>query len=430
MRTRMAKRRWILAIVFTTILFHVFLITNKWFGVHSNQASVRMRAYSPKATSVLGETGLAYSPAADGTNSIDAITKDDLKHIKGKFSNTKSPFIDPKLNINTSEAFNLHNILWWNPPKWMNDWIKETDERRCSYTNCKVTTDRTILKASSAVVFSVADTGMGSRPPLTPNERNPNQAWIFYTLESPYNILWQQEHKRPDWLNMFNWSWTYKPDSDIFHPYGILQTRAMTLQRNYSEIFRKKTKLAAWAVSHCGAVSKRDRYVELLNHLSSDGNASIVDIFGSCKGALSKPSKEQIENILDENYKFYLGFENSLCPDYITEKFFMYYKRDVITIVRGMGEYEKYFPKGSFLNTKDFPSPEDLAKFIVNLAVDEERYIEYLRMKDRFSVKERGFMYQDAVCSICHKLNNIEEYRKTIVDFLDFLGTCVQPKDV
>ncbi|XP_052805961.1 4-galactosyl-N-acetylglucosaminide 3-alpha-L-fucosyltransferase FUT6-like [Mya arenaria] len=414
----MAKRRWFLAIVFSTILFNVFLITNKWSGVHSNQASVRMRAYSPKATSVLGEAGMAYSPAADGTYSIDAITKGNLKHIKGKFDYSKSPYIDPKLNINT-EAFNLHNILWWNPPRWMNDWIEETDERRCSYTNCKVTTDRSTLNGSSAVVFSVADTGMGSRPPLTSNERNPNQAWIFYTLESPYNILWQQDHKRTEWLNVFNWSWTYKPDSDIFHPYGILQTRDRTLQRNYSEVFRKKTKLAAWAVSHCGAVS-----------ISRNGNASIVDIFGSCKGALSKPSEEQFETILDEHYKFYLGFENSFCPGYITEKFFMYYKRDVITIVRGMGEYEKYFPKGSFLNTKDFPSPGDLAKFIVNLAADEERYIEYLKMKDRFSVEERRFMYQDAVCSICHKLNNIEEYRKTIVDLNEFLGTCVQPKDV
>ncbi|XP_052805972.1 alpha-(1,3)-fucosyltransferase C-like [Mya arenaria] len=270
---------------------------------------------------------------------------------------------------------------------------------------------------------------MGSRPPLKPNERNPNQAWIFFTLESPPNIMWQKDHKRPEWLNMFNWSWTYKPDSDIFYPYGILQTRDMPLQKNYSEMFRKKTKLAAWAVSHCDVVSKRDRYVEMLNSFTSDGYTSIVDKFGSCNGALSKPSKEQFENIIDEEYKFYLEFENSFCPDYITEKFFMNYKRDVVTILRGMGEYEKYFPKGSFLNTKDFPSPGDLAKFIVNLAADEEKYIEYLKMKDRFSVKELQFTYDDSVCKICHRLNNINEYRKT-VDLNDVLGTCVQAKDV
>ncbi|WAQ93493.1 hypothetical protein MAR_005964 [Mya arenaria] len=60
---------------------------------------------------------------------------------------------------------------------------------------------------------------MGSRPPLKPNERNPNEAWIFFTLESPPNIMWQKDHKRPELLNMFNWSWTYRPDSDIFYPY-------------------------------------------------------------------------------------------------------------------------------------------------------------------------------------------------------------------
>jgi hypothetical protein len=42
-----------------------------------------------------------------------------------------------------------------------------------------------------------------------------------------------------------------------------------------------------------------------------------------------------------ERYYFYLAFENSLCKDYITEKFFDAMSRDVVPVVRGGGDYAK-----------------------------------------------------------------------------------------
>lgn len=39
--------------------------------------------------------------------------------------------------------------------------------------------------------------------------------------------------------------------------------------------------------------------------------------------------------MVERDYMFYLAFENSICADYVTEKFFNAMKRDVIPIVLG-----------------------------------------------------------------------------------------------
>jgi len=50
-----------------------------------------------------------------------------------------------------------------------------------------------------------------------------------------------------------------------------------------------------------------------------------VDVIGRCgKNIFSKMGKnETFYNYLEDHYKFYFAFENSLCADYITEKFYM-----------------------------------------------------------------------------------------------------------
>ncbi|XP_052263188.1 3-galactosyl-N-acetylglucosaminide 4-alpha-L-fucosyltransferase FUT3-like [Dreissena polymorpha] len=331
----------------------------------------------------------------------------------------KSMFVDRDLFVNTTGEIAKHKILFWNPPGWMINWFSDTDMTQCNYKNCKISYDQREFFTSKAVVYSIPDAGMDHRPPVSPAQRNPDQAWIFFTLESPVHLV-RKEFRSPHWHNTFNWSWTYRTDSDIFHPYGLLKTRTKLLAKNYTEIFNRKTKMAAWAVSHCSTYSVRERFVQLLSrHVK-------VDIYGKC--GLQPP--QDLDAILDNDYTFYLGFENSFCQDYMTEKLFQYYKRDLITVVRGSMGYAKYLPQETFVNAADFRSVKELGEFLNRLSNNEDEYIEYLRRKDSYEVYEREYVFRDAMCNICDKINNLEKYRKVYKNIIEWLGNCYSANDL
>lgn len=137
----------------------------------------------------------------------------------------------------------------------------------------------------------------------------------MYFLESP-----KHTDRVPD-NDLINWTATYRYDSDIVTPYerwayyNSLVTQVQQLDRNYAE---HKTKQVAWFVSNCNTNNKRLQYAkELAKYIP-------VDIYGKC-GTLKCPRSRSDEcfQMLNDDYKFYLAFENSNCVDYITEKFFV-----------------------------------------------------------------------------------------------------------
>ncbi|XP_052778950.1 alpha-(1,3)-fucosyltransferase C-like [Mya arenaria] len=375
-------------------------------------------------TAVAMNDGAVQSSLAEGkmrltvpmTSGMDETIGDALETEE----NSISPYINRNLYVNTSMDIRTHKILLWNPPGWLKNWWGDTDMNQCSYRNCKIVYDRRDIADSSAVVFSIADGDMSAAPPVSPNKRNPDQAWIFFTLESPVHVV-RKEFRSHNWHNAFNWSWTYRTDADIFHPYGILKTRTKLLSKNYTEIFRKKSKMTAWAVSHCKTFSERENFLRLLVKQGIP-----IDVYGKC----GTERADDLNVVLDKDYKFYFGFENSFCPDYVTEKFFQYYKRDLITVVRGASNYGKYLPQGSYINTADFKSVKELAVFMKRLSLNEEEYISYLKKKDRYEVFEREYTYRDAVCNICHKLNNLDKYRKSYGNIEEWLGKCFAVNDL
>jgi len=126
-------------------------------------------------------------------------------------------------------------------------------------------------------------------------------------------------------------------------------------------------------------VSGQRRYVsELRRHIE-------VDVFGKCgKYRCALNNSVDCLAMLENRYFFYLAFENSLCNEYVTEKFWRLVGRDVIAVVLGAANYTSLMPHDTYLDVRDFPSPRHLAEQMRRLMADGGRlYAEMLARKRR-----------------------------------------------
>ena len=142
---------------------------------------------------------------------------------------------------------------------------------------------------------------------------------------------------------MFNQTSTYKMDSD--YPYFYEAWSNMYWQPNDTfddkhDFYATKLKFATTLISNClGPVIKRMEYINEMKKYVQ------VDVYGKCGQTCptKNPSKDDgCKDIVARDYKFYLAFENSICKDYVTEKFFYILRHPIIPVVWGDGNYEDF----------------------------------------------------------------------------------------
>ena len=108
-----------------------------------------------------------------------------------------------------------------------------------------------------------------------------------------------------------------------------------------------------------------------------------------------KESAPECMIYLMNSYKFYLSFENSLCDDYISEKYWKLYHSNVIfnvnllPITRGATEdqFKKVTFPNSYINAYNFKSPKELGETMNFLRNNDTAYLEYFKWKkDLFKI--------------------------------------------
>lgn len=240
---------------------------------------------------------------------------------------------------------------------------------RCPVDTCRVyrNTDED-KEAADAVIFKDSFIGHKAKP------KSSRQLWILYLLENPHHTYIAGESTGIDMTA------TYRKDSDIVTPYEkfvLFDPLVKTIKRDF-DYAQNKTKMVAWFVSNCRTVNGRLEYAKQL------GEYIQVDIYGMC-GPLSCPrhKSEQCYQMLDNDYRFYLAFENSNCKDYITEKFFNALRHNVIPVVMGASreEYRAAAPYHSYIHVDDFASPKELAEYLLLLSRNRTLYNEYFQWK-------------------------------------------------
>ena len=154
-------------------------------------------------------------------------------------------------------------ILIWNSPHRIETAVFGTGHvpfSQCPTKSCNLVVNHSEIQGLQnfdAVLFHVHELWLSSLPPES-YKRPAHQRFVLLTQESPQSMARFDPAK---YDNYFNWTMSYRRDSDIQMLYGRVYP-AVNSTKSVRHV--NKTKTIAWMVSHCHTFSKREEYVRKL----------------------------------------------------------------------------------------------------------------------------------------------------------------------
>ncbi|CAH1780067.1 unnamed protein product [Owenia fusiformis] len=315
-------------------------------------------------------------------------------------NNTENPkVVGTKLVVLWFPFFSEEPYLWT---------LSKGSLDNCPVTNCVSTFDKSKLLESAAVVIHVSDPHIDQLHPVLPGERHHHQRWVLFTMEPPQNMRTDLS----SYNNIFNWTATFRTDSDIPVYYGRKvehnNTNLELIYKNQTILDKEKPRLVAWVASNPLAHSNRMRLVrELQSHMEVDVYGGVSQLYKHNDLSCVK-NTEKCDHLLRQ-YKFYLALENNNCRDYITEKFWYALERGNIPVVTGGDWFKKQAPPFSYIDTRSFSSTKSLAKYLIRVANDVDLFNKYMQWRHSYRIVDTnthtGVLRQWG-CDLCKALNN------------------------
>eukprot|EP00111_Clytia_hemisphaerica_P004180 TCONS_00011973-protein len=363
------------------------------------------------------------------------------RHIEEEKRNKESLKVDRKLeHVRKKKArlkmkiiliyTGLHKkVYWYNLPK--NETKSYLRRTKCPQTKCHITYDKQLLPLADAVIFH--ERNMPSLDMLRTLSRRQNrpisQRWIYFTSETPKNSAISSV----PYDGLFNWTMTYRTDSDIYLPY--LQYRELDKNEKPPPVInyaKTKNSTIAWLVGNCN-FGFRMKFATLL------ALETKVFVGGGCRDNYPDrlPCTRWCGLDTLKTYKFYLSFENGVCTDYITEKYWRYLELGLVPIVLGGADYSnpKLVIPGSFIDASKFKTVKDLAKYVEYLDKNDTAYNEYFTWKQKYKIwhpPTGDWPFESyMMCEICKKLfSNLppKVYTK-LSNFWNIHTDCEIPED-
>ncbi|XP_071092895.1 alpha-(1,3)-fucosyltransferase C-like isoform X2 [Haliotis cracherodii] len=301
-------------------------------------------------------------------------------------------------------------ILLWTP--WFGDasWVTNFESAflPCPVSDCVLTSNKSAIADSHAVVFHAMDLLNYFLGYPMPKYRRNDQVWVLHSLEPPPNIAMDFR----SYVGVFNWTSSYRTDSDIQLPYFSIEKLAQKTS-SVKDIAATKTAGVFWVASNCGDQARRQMVVrELQKHIQ-------VDTYGKC-------GEYELKNMDDiKHYKFYMALENSYCRDYITEKFATPVKHQQIPIVAGGGDYRKVAPPHSYIDISDFNTIQELAEYLKYLDKNDTAYNSYFDWTREYRLGSANHV-GNYFCKLCEALHDGTRPHQTYTDIQGFIqdDTC------
>ena len=302
---------------------------------------------------------------------------------------------------------NTKTILFYTPWFGLKPWPGIATSKLylsdCPTKKCKITYNVDDIGRSDLIIFHAPDILRFVRTKELAEihkYRCNSQRMAFLSQENIMNDPLESDISLPE--GFFNWTITFKRESDFHLPFGsYVRLPSAETPSKFINYAAEKNKFVMWAVSRCGRI--REKYVKkLLNYIN-------VDIFGGCSpiyGQDNQCSRSRNCDDVFKPYKFILAFENGVCTDYITEKFWTALRRNSVPVVLTKDYYSAdVVPPGSFISVQDFPSVKALAEYLVYLDKNDTAYNEYFTWKQKFSEQQK-LRFRYAACDICEALHD------------------------
>jgi hypothetical protein len=260
---------------------------------------------------------------------------------------------------------------------------------------CELTSDLRQLRHADAVVFHIPTT-----PLPMPFRKQPGQAWVALSAESESNY---PQLADPAFMAQFDLTATYRQDADVV--LGYCRPRDWLAFKPRPLPAQRESAPAVYIASSEVDRSGRTEYVrELMHHMPVDSYGRSLNnrSFAADTGTPTK-----LATIA--RYRFTLAFENSIAPDYVTEKFYDPLVVGSVPVYLGAPNVGEYAPgPGCHIDVRDFGDPAELARHLLELAGDEQRYARHLEWRDRpldprFIALARE-QQTPAICRVCRVL--------------------------
>ena len=148
----------------------------------------------------------------------------------------------------------------------------------------------------------------------------------------------------------------------------LLDNLSLPALRRYN---KAKTRFCAFIQRH--PIARRDRFVQKLQRHKK------VDCPGACLNnceAIGSSPEDAMEFM--SGRKFTVTFENSVHPDYITEKIYMALSAGSVPIYSGSPTIARYVNPEAFINVDDFPTEDEAIAHIIRVDRDPRLYERYL----------------------------------------------------
>lgn len=214
---------------------------------------------------------------------------------------------------------------------------------------------------------------------------------------------------------------SYRRDSTIPTPFLCKYNRALRLvEMGQPDVPVDRYKLIASFIKNCNVHWRVDYLKDLMKYIH-------VDQWGKClkntpgdffkTRSMVNHEKPKIDFIMQNRYKFLIAFENSINPDYVSEKVYQAYLTRTIPIYYGDKAVFDLIPANTSLIYANDYSPKELAELIQHIANNETLYSQYFTNWDLNKMHKFHEQYclEHFICATCREVWSRLYERKCIM---------------